>query len=115
MGKTSTAHHSKRMYWEGHVTQYNASSMSKAAYCRKHNLVYHQFVWWQCRLQTEEDTSTTHFIELGGRLKAQAHEYPLVIEIGGIQVKANVLVYRDTLALIVKQYIRKYGDIRLAI
>ncbi len=29
MKKTSTAHHSKRTYWEVEVTQYNASGMSK--------------------------------------------------------------------------------------
>lgn len=102
MEKPSTAHHSKRTYWEAHVTQYNASGMSKAAYCRKHNLVYHQFVWWQRRLQTEEDTSTTHFIELGGRLKVQAHEYPLVIEIGGIQVKVADTVDPTTLTTLLQ-------------
>ncbi|MEW6526413.1 MAG: hypothetical protein AB1444_07105 [Spirochaetota bacterium] len=31
MEKPSTAHHSKRTYWEGHVTQYNASGMSKVS------------------------------------------------------------------------------------
>jgi len=35
MKKTSTAHHSKRTYWEVEVTQYNASGMSKAAYYRE--------------------------------------------------------------------------------
>ncbi len=75
--------------------------MSKTAYCSKHNLLYHRFVWWQRRLQTEEDTSTTHFIELGGRLKAQAqvHEYPLVIDIGGIHLKVA-----EVSDILLKQY-----------
>jgi hypothetical protein len=82
MKKISPAHHTKCMYWEKHVIQYNASGMSKAAYCRKHNLVYHQFVWWYHTLH-HADSSTTGFVALACSLKATGNEHPVVIDIGG--------------------------------
>ncbi len=79
MEKPSTAHHARRTYCETNVTQYNASGMNKAAYCRKHNLVYHQFVWWQRKLRTDADDDTSEFVALAGSLKALGNDYPVVI------------------------------------
>lgn len=35
-----------RHFWEQHVTQFMDSGLSKAQYCREHELTYHQFVYW---------------------------------------------------------------------
>ena len=35
-----------RHFWEQHVTQFKNSGLSKAQYCREHQLTYHQFVYW---------------------------------------------------------------------
>ena len=35
-----------RAFWSHHVERYNASELDKAAYCREHDLSYHQMVYW---------------------------------------------------------------------
>ena len=38
--------------WEQHVSAWQASDLSAAAYCREHALVYHQFYYWRQKLAT---------------------------------------------------------------
>ena len=37
----------KRQYWETHIASWQASRVSQAEYCRRHELKFHQFVYWR--------------------------------------------------------------------
>ncbi|PIE03522.1 MAG: hypothetical protein CSA81_01600 [Acidobacteria bacterium] len=45
-----------RAAWEDHVENWKNSYFTKAAYCRKKNLVYSQFIYWSSKLKTQEAT-----------------------------------------------------------
>jgi hypothetical protein len=37
----------KRQYWSTHITEWQASRLSQTEYCRRHELKFHQFVYWR--------------------------------------------------------------------
>ena len=37
----------KRRDWNGHITRWQASRLSQTEYCRRHELTFHQFVYWR--------------------------------------------------------------------
>jgi len=43
----------KEQIWRGHVTHQKESSLSRVAYCRKHQLNYHQFGYWERKYREE--------------------------------------------------------------
>ena len=36
-----------RQYWKTRITNWQASRMSQTEYCRRHELTFHQFVYWR--------------------------------------------------------------------
>lgn len=45
-------------YWQAHVAAFDKSGLSRAGYCRQHNLSTHALVYWQKKFkQTEKSTS----------------------------------------------------------
>lgn len=44
-------------FWHCHVERYLASELSKAAYCREHDLSYHQMVYWSSKAQRPDSRS----------------------------------------------------------
>ena len=49
-----TKNQARRMDWQTHVTKYEMSGCSKAAYCREHQLNYHRFLYWYERFKKLE-------------------------------------------------------------
>jgi|688.fasta_scaffold372224_1 hypothetical protein len=49
--------HLDKESWQQHVESYQKSKQTKAAYCKKHNLVYHQFTYWCHRLKRKQASS----------------------------------------------------------
>jgi len=39
-----------RRYWQAHVTAQQESGLTRAAYCRRHELSYHALTYWQNKL-----------------------------------------------------------------
>lgn len=37
---------SREAFWQRHVAQWRTSGLSKAAYCQRYALTYHQMVYW---------------------------------------------------------------------
>ena len=47
-------------FWQQHLLRCAESTLSKVQYCREHQLVYHQMMYWQKRLQPDNPTSSEH-------------------------------------------------------
>lgn len=46
--------------WQHHVDTFNQSGLSKAQYCRDHDLTYHLFIYWSTKLSgTVPDTAAS--------------------------------------------------------
>jgi len=45
-----TAQSQGRRYWQAHVTAQQESGLSRAEYCRRHDLSYHALTYWQRKL-----------------------------------------------------------------
>ena len=43
----------RRSFWKRHVIACNESALSKASYCREHQLPYHQLIYWLSRCNTK--------------------------------------------------------------
>jgi hypothetical protein len=39
----------KRQYWNTHIADWQSSRLSQTEYCRRHELRFHQFVYWRRR------------------------------------------------------------------
>ena len=50
---TSSKSQDVNRYWQAHVDAWKSSSQSGAAYCKTHELVYHQFVYWRQKFCSE--------------------------------------------------------------
>ena len=40
------------VFWQHHITQWQASGLSQAGYCRQQELCAHKFSYWKRKLQT---------------------------------------------------------------
>ena len=41
----------KRQFWKQHIEGWKSSSQTQTAYCRRHDLLYHRFVYWKRKFQ----------------------------------------------------------------
>lgn len=49
-------------YWSKHITCRNQGNLSKAAYCRKHNLIIHQYYYWEQKFKN--NCAQTEFLPI---------------------------------------------------
>ena len=43
----------RRSFWKQHVIACNDSGLSKAGYCREHQLAYHQLIYWLSQFEPQ--------------------------------------------------------------
>ena len=43
----------RRAFWNQHVIACNDRGLSKASYCREHQLPYHQLIYWLSRFESQ--------------------------------------------------------------
>jgi transposase len=48
-----------RRYWQAHITAQKQSGLSRAEYCRQHQLSYHAATYWNRRLSKPASRETT--------------------------------------------------------
>ncbi|MFZ2631689.1 MAG: hypothetical protein WA081_04315 [Desulfosalsimonadaceae bacterium] len=41
----------KRRFWKQHIEGWRVSDRTRADYCRRHDLLYHRFVYWKRKFQ----------------------------------------------------------------
>jgi hypothetical protein len=46
----------KRRDWKAHITNWKASRLSQTEYCRRHELKFHQFVYWRRKFAPKPPT-----------------------------------------------------------
>jgi len=68
----------KRDHWKRHIESWQASGLPQRQYCRHHNLIYHQFVYWKKRfVQTEAETKFVP-LDLGAHTGRPSRSAPLL-------------------------------------
>jgi hypothetical protein len=40
----------KAQFWQDHITAWQGSGLSQAAYCKQHEIKFHNFAYWRNRL-----------------------------------------------------------------
>lgn len=43
---SSNSRFDRQSFWESHINAWQSSGLSKARYCREHDLSYQQFIYW---------------------------------------------------------------------
>jgi hypothetical protein len=64
----------KRHYWKTHIVSWQASRVSQADYCRRHELKFHQFVYWR-RKFTPTATVPVSLVQVPMKAVARATGY----------------------------------------
>lgn len=61
MEKISRAEQRRRLResWQGRIAEWRQSAMSQGEYCRRHQLKWHQFIYWKKRLIEPETPAVT--------------------------------------------------------
>lgn len=72
----STIRSERHTFWEAHVHAWQDSGISKAMYCREHELQYHQFIYWVSKIGSS--TSRTMCTSEPPRFLPVAIKHPTV-------------------------------------
>ncbi|MEJ2042134.1 MAG: hypothetical protein P8X89_02545 [Reinekea sp.] len=43
----------RHTHWQQHITAWQQSNLSQAAFCKAHQLSYHQFIYWRQKLLSQ--------------------------------------------------------------
>ncbi|CAA0093648.1 IS66 family insertion sequence element accessory protein TnpA [Zhongshania aliphaticivorans] len=57
----------KSQFWQDHITAWQGSGLSQAAYCKQHEIKFHNFAYWRNRLSPAKEPSAK-LLKLGGML-----------------------------------------------
>ena len=83
----------KAQFWQDHITTWQGSGLSQAAYCKQHEIKFHNFAYWRNRLSPAKSPSAK-LMKLGGmpassrmimnlplgvRLELSASDLPVVL------------------------------------
>ena len=83
----------KSQCWQDHITAWQGSGLSQAAYCKQHEIKFHNFAYWRNRLSPAKEPSAK-LLKLGGvsassrmimnlplgvRLELSASDLPVVL------------------------------------
>ncbi|WP_435808097.1 IS66 family insertion sequence element accessory protein TnpA, partial [Zhongshania aliphaticivorans] len=47
----------KSQFWQDHITAWQGSGLSQAAYCKQHEIKFHNFAYWRNRLSPAKEPS----------------------------------------------------------
>jgi hypothetical protein len=64
----------KRHYWKAHISSWQASRVSQTEYCRRHELRFHQFVYWR-RKFTPKPSAPLSLVQVPVAAVARASGY----------------------------------------
>ena len=92
----------RRDFWEQHVAHYIDSGLSKAQYCREHELTYHQFVYWVPQFsplinEPVAAVTTSKFLPVRLNQSAQPSELEITLP-SGVQIN-GVTEHTSALAI----------------
>ena len=83
----------KTQFWQDHITAWQGSGLSQAAYCKQHEIKFHNFAYWRNCLSPAKEPSAK-LMKLGGmpassrmimnlplgvRLELSANDLPVVL------------------------------------
>jgi len=46
-------------YWQNQVAEWQRSNLSVAAYCRRHQVMYHKFLYWRSKLDRSSSSESS--------------------------------------------------------
>ena len=83
----------KAQFWQDHITAWQGSGLSQAAYCKQHEIKFHNFAYWRNRLSPAKAPSAKLMklgampassrvvmnLALGVRLELSASDLPVVL------------------------------------
>ena len=75
----------KNRFWKEHIERYHACDLNQTQYCRKHQLKFHQFVYWKKKFSKPEQASVS-LVEVSlprlFQLPRQNHPAALKVDLG---------------------------------
>ena len=83
----------RRSFWKHHVIACNESALSKASYCREHQLPYHQLIYWHSRFDIDAQAASASAkpVSSAKKSKKASRLLPVMLRenessLGGIQI-----------------------------
>jgi hypothetical protein len=83
----------KSQFWQDHITAWQGSGLSQTAYCKQHEMKFHNFAYWRNRLSPRKEPASKLIklgampvssrvmmnLPLGVRLELSASDLPVVL------------------------------------
>jgi hypothetical protein len=83
----------KAQFWQDHITAWQGSRLSQTAYCKQHEIKFHNFAYWRNRLSPRKEPASKLMklsgmaassrvmmnLPLGVRLELSASDLPVVL------------------------------------
>ena len=83
----------KEDFWQDHITAWQGSGLSQSAYCKQHEIKFHNFAYWRNRLSPRKEPTSKLMklsgmaasprvvmnLPLGVRLELSASDLPVVL------------------------------------
>ena len=64
-------------YWKSHIEKFQSSSLSKAEYCRKNDLVYSAFLYWNSKFKSSDISEGVQLVELSKQGSSNPVSFPV--------------------------------------
>ncbi|RAK14931.1 hypothetical protein B0I26_1284 [Anoxybacillus vitaminiphilus] len=77
--------------WKDRLEAYASSGLTKTAFCRKHDIPYHQFYYWMQKLQSASSltTSTVQWmtVDVSSSKEIESSQTPLRLQVGNVTIE----------------------------
>lgn len=100
----------KRRAWQQHIQSWQQSGFTQIAYCRRHDLKLHCFVYWRDKFVPKTKTTCSGFVELatGTGALGLPRSCGLQLEING---SYRIQVHRDFDPVALRQLLHVLGQV----
>ena len=93
-------------FWQQTLSDWQASGLSGAAYCKQESLVYHRFLYWRQKLTGREEPSKPVQTRSGfARVApvANGKKFPLLLDPGGVSITGLHAGNIELLGMVLRQ------------
>jgi len=99
----------KRQSWQQHIRSWQQSGLTRIAYCRRHDLKSHCFVYWRNKFVPKTETACSGFVEIPTGLGASGLSQPSGLRLA-VNDRYRVEVHRDFDPVALRQLLHVLGQ-----
>jgi hypothetical protein len=100
----------KRSAWQQHIQSWQQSGLTQIAYCRRHDLKLHCFVYWRDKFVPKAETTCPGFVEIATGIGALGLPRSCGLQLE-ISDRYRIQVHRDFDPVALRQLLHVLGQL----